>query len=600
LGITYEKWMEAHLKNMEKRTRLTRAFYNRNTLLVARELLGKVLVHRLPNGAIVRGRIVETEAYAGLYDPGSHTYQDRRTERNQIWYGEGGFAYVYQIYGTYFCLGIITEPEQVPGAVLVRAVEPTDGIEHLQTSPGEKSKPELLCAGPSKLCIAMGIDKRCNGLDLCGDELYLEDIGEHFSVEDIVFSPRINIDYAGHGALAAWRYYLRGSQAISKKTYEPLRDWRVNGYPSQQKQRPVDLFSHLVQREEESTMSEEAQRQIQSLPKIELHLHLEGMVRASTLRTLCDKNRVPLPAHVKESDAHYFGSFDEFVYTYHTICQALVHAQDFALLIADVADYLKRNTILYAEIAWTPFLYLNRKKPLRFEAVMEVMNEALEVLGIADRIGWIIDIQRDHGVEAGAWVYQQVFRAPKAWRIVGVGLVGQEEGFSPSEYQVLYHQAQELGFGTTAHAGEYGTAEDIWQCVRTLGVKRIGHGIRAIHDRKLLDYLVEHGVHLEICPTSNVRLERVMMYSGHPLQDLWRANVNLGLNSDDPGLFSSDLSDEYSKVIQHCGFPLTNIHQTLHNSLAAAFLPVSRKEALVQRLDHDWRKICHLSVSKDV
>ncbi len=340
-------------------------------------------------------------------------------------------------------------------------------------------------------------------------------------------------------------------------------------------------------------MSEEARRQIQSLPKVELHLHLEGMMRASTLRTLCDKNRVPLPAHVKESDAHYFGSFDEFAYTYHTIGQALVHEQDFALLIADVADYLKRNTILYAEIAWTPFLYLNRKKPLRFEGVMEVMNEAQEALGIADRVSFIIDIQRDHGVEAGTWVYQQVFRAAHAWRIAGVGLVGQEEGFPPSEYQMLYQQARELGFGTTAHAGEYGTAEDIWQCVSTLGVKRIGHGIRAIHDRKLLDYLVEQHVHLEICPTSNVRLARVMTYSGHPLRDLWRANVNLGLNSDDPGLFASDLSDEYSKVIQHCGLTLTDIHQTLHNSLAAAFLPASRKESVAQCLDEDWRRICH-------
>ncbi|HEY1354608.1 MAG TPA: DNA-3-methyladenine glycosylase [Ktedonobacteraceae bacterium] len=485
---------------MEK---LTRAFYNRNTLLVARELLGKMLVHRLPSGGIVRGRIVETEAYAGLYDPGSHTYQDRRTERNQIWYGEGGFAYVYQIYGSYFCLGIITEPEHVPGAVLVRAVEPTDGIDLLVAQNGEKSKPELSCAGPSKLCIAMQIDKQCNGLDLCDDELYLEDAEERFAVEEVVFCPRINIDYAGHGALAAWRYYLRGSQAISKKSYEPLRDWRVNGYPSQQKQRPVDLFSHLAQREEESTMSEEAWRQIQSLPKIELHLHLEGVMRPSTLRALCDKNHVPLPAHLKDSDAHYFGTFDEFVYTYHRVCQALVHAQDFALLMTDVANYLQRNNLLYAEIAWTPFLYLNRaNKRLHFEAVMEAMNEALEALGIADRVNFLIDIQRDHGVEAGAWVYQQAFAAPKTWRIAGIGLVGQEEGFSPSEYQALFQQARALGFGTTAHAGEYGTTEDIWQCVRALGTKRIGHGIRAIHDRKLLDYLVEQDVHLEICPTS--------------------------------------------------------------------------------------------------
>jgi adenosine deaminase len=90
-----------------------------------------------------------------------------------------------------------------------------------------------------------------------------------------------------------------------------------------------------------------------------------------------------------------------------------------------------------------------------------------------------------------------------------------------------------------------------------------------------------------------------MTCSGHPLRDLWRTGVNIGLNSDDPGLFASDLSDEYRKVIQHCGFSLTDIHQTLHNSLAAAFLLASRKESVAQRLDDDWRKICHSSVSKD-
>ena len=123
-------------------------------------------------------------------------------------------------------------------------------------------------------------------------------------------------------------------------------------------------------------MNAEERSQIQSLPKIELHLHLEGMMRPATLRTLCHKNRVPLPVHLQESENHYFGTFDEFVYSYQTICQAIVHEQDFACLIADIADYLQRNNILYAEIAWTPFLYGNRaQKRLRFEVVKEVMTK---------------------------------------------------------------------------------------------------------------------------------------------------------------------------------------------------------------------------------
>src|SRR5579859_1432819 len=522
------------------RVKLQRAFYCRNTLLVAQELLGKYLVHHLPGGGLVCGRIVETEAYAGISDPGSHTYQDRRTNRNEIWYGEGGFAYVYQIYGSYFCLGIITEPRSTPGAVLIRALEPIDGIDLLIPRESEKGKHEDLCSGPSKLCIAMQIGKYCNGIDLCGDELYLEDASDRISIEDMVFTPRVNIDYAGAGALSHWRYYLRASSAVSKKWHEPLRSWR-KGYPSQTSPKALDLFTDLAQREEHMIMSEDTRHQVMALPKVELHLHLEGCVTPTTLRLLSQKNRKFLPDHLFTRDTHYFATFDEFVYTYHRICQAIDNEQDFALVIADVADYLRRNTIIHAEVSWTPFLYLNRG--LRFEAVMDVMTEALAAHGIADRVQFLIDIQRDHGVEAGTWVYQQVFASRTKFPIAGVGLTGQEEGFAPSDYQALYRQAEAQGLGTTAHAGEYGTPEDIWQCIHALGVKRIGHGIRAVTDRHLLQFLAERHIHLEICPTSNVRLERAASYSGHPLRLLWQAGVNLGLNSDDPGIFASDLSE---------------------------------------------------------
>jgi DNA-3-methyladenine glycosylase len=222
----YTEMDRSILKDTERLTRLSREFYNRNTLLVARDLLGKLLVHRLPQGGIICGRIVDTEAYAGLHDPASHTYHKKqKTDRTRIWYGEGGHAYVYTIYGSYVCLGIITEPPGTPGAVLIRALELVDGYNLLPTQNGEHNEKDGIlaqrCSGPSKLCIAMQIDKRCNELDLCGDELYLEDPGDRFAIEEIVFSPRINIDYAGAGALSTWRYYLRHSPAITKKDTNP-------------------------------------------------------------------------------------------------------------------------------------------------------------------------------------------------------------------------------------------------------------------------------------------------------------------------------------------------------------------------------------------
>jgi aminodeoxyfutalosine deaminase len=570
--------------------KLPRPFYTRATLDVARDLLGKYLVHRTPQG-LVSGRIVETEAYAGTFDPASHTYyKKQRTPRTAIWYGEGGYAYVYQIYGSYVCLGIITEPEGTPGAVLVRAVEPAEGLSILMNNLGLIEAPEeplRLCAGPSKLCRAFGIDLSCNQVDLCGEVLSLEEREEAPSIEEIVFAPRINIDYAGAGALALWRYYVRASQAVSRQRYEPLRPWRARGYPSLLWPAPATLFTH--QREEEMTsMTDDVLvAQLRDLPKVELHLHLEGCMRVETLRTLCTRHRRPVPAHLMERTAHAFGTFDEFAHTYYTICDALRTEQDFRLLIADLADYLRQNTILYAEVSWTPFRYLNRG--LRFERILEVMKEALQEQGIGDRVGLIIDIQRDHGVAAGTWVFEQVFAAQEDM-IVGVGLTGMEQGCDPTVYGDLYRRAHKLGLGCTAHAGEYGSAQDIWQCLHTLGVSRIGHGLAAISDRTLLAHLVEHGIHLEVCPTSNVRLGRVLDLSSHPLSTLVRRQVKLSINTDDPRLFAIDLSDEYRNVLRHCGLTYPELLQTVLQSVAASFLAPARKEALAHEIRAAWEE----------
>jgi DNA-3-methyladenine glycosylase len=471
-------------------TPLPRAFYTRPTLVVARELLGKHLVHCLPEG-LVRGRIVETEAYPGIFDPASHTYRGQRTTRTRIWYGPGGFAYVYQIYGCYVCLGIIAEVEGTPGAVLIRALEPLEGLDLLRRHRQQQGRkapddPHRLCAGPAKLCLAMGITLQANHCDLCGNRLYLEEGEDMVPLEQMVCTPRINIDYAGAGALHAWRYAMRHSPALSRRSYEPLRAWRVEGYPSTRQPLVPDLFTYLAHEETQPVTAEAglpAAERLRTRPKVELHLHLEGCMRVGTMRTLAARHRLPLPVHLQNQETHPFATFDEFAHTYYSICRLLVEAQDFALLAADLADYVRQNALLYNEVSWTPFLYLNRG--LRFAEVMTVLNETLAEQGVRERVHFLIDVQRDHGLEAAAWVFAQVQQA-RDLQIVGIGLTGQEEGFAPAEYQALFQQAREHGLGLSAHAGEYGSADDIWQCVQQLGVSRLGHGLRAMHDPRLV------------------------------------------------------------------------------------------------------------------
>ncbi|MDE2450816.1 MAG: DNA-3-methyladenine glycosylase [Gammaproteobacteria bacterium] len=181
--------------------KITRDFYVRNTLTVARELIGMHLVHA-DSGSVRAGRIVETEAYQGPQDLAAHSSRGR-TRRTEVMFGPPGHAYVYFIYGFWYCLNIVTEPEGVPHAVLLRALEPVTGI-------ADKTW------GPGLLCRAMGIDKRLNGTDLCGEVLWLErPAAMSRRPPRIARSTRIGVDYAGKWARRPWRFYDRDSRYVS-------------------------------------------------------------------------------------------------------------------------------------------------------------------------------------------------------------------------------------------------------------------------------------------------------------------------------------------------------------------------------------------------
>ena len=210
------------MKNMDNTSmKLERSFYERNTLIVAKELLGRVLVHITPEG-VTRGRIVETEAYMGPEDKGAHSYKNRHTPRMDPLYKTGGFAYIYQLHGYNYCINVVTQEEGIPQAVLIRALEPIEGLElmarrrKIDISDSRKSKLKNLTNGPSKLCQAMNINTSLNGIDLCGDEVFITSQAGLRNNEDIVAAPRIHIDYAEEYRDKLWRFLLKGNAFVSK------------------------------------------------------------------------------------------------------------------------------------------------------------------------------------------------------------------------------------------------------------------------------------------------------------------------------------------------------------------------------------------------
>jgi DNA-3-methyladenine glycosylase len=195
---------------------LQRSFYQRDIIMVSRELLGKVLIHQTGEG-IAAGRIVEVEAYCGPEDKGAHSYGGRRTPRNDVMYGEKGHAYVYIIYGMYFCINVTAgDLPGKPEAVLIRALEPVECKDLMAKRRGAKAKPTTLTNGPGRLCIAMGITKTQNKADLIAPPLYIKDAPE-IAADEIVETTRIGIDYAGEWKNKPWRFYVKGNRFVSVK-----------------------------------------------------------------------------------------------------------------------------------------------------------------------------------------------------------------------------------------------------------------------------------------------------------------------------------------------------------------------------------------------
>jgi DNA-3-methyladenine glycosylase len=195
--------------------KLSEDFYQRtNVVKIARDLLGKVLFTRI-DGVVTGGIIVETEAYSWK-ERGCHAYLARKTPRNAIMFREGGFAYVYLCYGIHHLFNVVTNRAETPEAVLVRALEPLQGIEEMKNRRNMLQNNFHLTSGPGKLTKALGIGRSFNGKSLLDDEIWIEDPGTKLASSRIVASERIGIDYAGEDALLPWRFSVKGNSWVSK------------------------------------------------------------------------------------------------------------------------------------------------------------------------------------------------------------------------------------------------------------------------------------------------------------------------------------------------------------------------------------------------
>jgi DNA-3-methyladenine glycosylase len=201
----------------ESLKKLDRSFYSRkNVLQIARDLLGKILVTQL-NGIRSSGRIVETEAYAGIDDRASHAFGGKRTARSEHLYGDPGTVYVYICYGMHHLFNVITNKKDIPHGVLIRALEPMEGVEEMLNRSGKLTADYTLTKGPGNLSRAMGMNKNHSGGNVFSEEIFIADDGMRYKKNEIVTTKRIGVDGAGKDANLLYRFIVRGNPYVSAK-----------------------------------------------------------------------------------------------------------------------------------------------------------------------------------------------------------------------------------------------------------------------------------------------------------------------------------------------------------------------------------------------
>jgi adenosine deaminase len=337
-------------------------------------------------------------------------------------------------------------------------------------------------------------------------------------------------------------------------------------------------------------MSPLLETSIRSMPKVELHVHLEGAIQPETLLELARRNRVVLPATTIEElhEWYRFTSFSHFVNVYLTISDCIRTPEDIEMVAREFLAGQAAQHIVYSEVTYTAYTHAHFKGiPYREQLAALARARAWAETTLSTSMGIILDIPRSISSEEGLQIAKQAIRGMSDG-VVALGLAGAEADNPPAKFKNSFDLANAAGLPSIPHAGEMSGAESIWGAIQMLHAVRIGHGVRCLEDPSLVAILRTRQIPLEVCPTSNVCLGVVPGLSAHPLPHLQKAGLYVTLNSDDPALFNTTLTDEYLAVAQTFGMDDEAIAGLALNAIRAALLPDAAR-ARIEAEFHIWR-----------
>lgn len=337
---------------------------------------------------------------------------------------------------------------------------------------------------------------------------------------------------------------------------------------------------------------------IQSLPKAELHLHLEGSVEPGTLAELSRRHNTPLPTENNRYDVRGSGDvlteddvrrlysykdFNGFMLAFKSVTERLRTPEDYELITYRLMQKLRQQNIMHAEVYVS--VGVIRWRGQDFEPIFEGMERGRERgqrdFGVS--LLWIFDAVRHFGPEAAAEVFDLAARYVDR-NVVGIGIGGDERRGPAEWFRDLYKKAADQGLRLTAHAGETTGPESVWSALN-IGAERIGHGLSIAQDPELVEVLAHKQVPVEICLSSNLRTGVCAGFREHPLKSFFEEGLMVTLNTDDPAMFQTSLNREYQIAMEQLGFSREQLREIARNSFEASFLPVEKKLRFLQQVD---------------
>ena len=314
------------------------------------------------------------------------------------------------------------------------------------------------------------------------------------------------------------------------------------------------------------------------VPKVELHVHLEGAIPHEALFALIEKygGDPSVPDVSALTQRFKYKDFPQFIDAWIWKNRFLREYEDFTHIAELTARDMAKQGIRYAEVFFSPSSFA--RKGLAVQEVARAVRKGLSRVPEIE-IALIADLVRNYGPEEEMATLERL-KEVKDLGIVGIGIGGSEHEYPPAPFKRLYEEARAAGFHTNAHAGEAAGARSIWDAVKELGAERIGHGTRACEDPQLVEYLIERRIPVEMCPMSNVRTNVVKSLREHPIGRYFKAGMLVTVNTDDPKMFQTRLAEEYRLLERECGFSRADICELILNAVRASWLPEARKTAM--------------------